>query len=153
MVLDAQGNYSRPDVATRHVHVITKDHIGPMSRQPKTFSAKFQAGEVIKVTLLGATQVPGAPIYHIGGGAWIEHATADVGDILPMADVTAAIAIAQERQAAVAAYRKAEAAKPNPAPVAPLSAAELAELRAMLAAKATPAAPAHSPVENPAPVG
>ena len=149
MPFNADGTYAGTDAATPPALVAEKAYTGQLRSGHPTPVA---AGQVLAVQAMGTTNALAQPS-HPAGAVWIEHATAKPMDVLPEAEVAGGIALMAQHKAAIEAYRNAEAAKPKPAPVVPLSAAELAELRAMLAAKATPAAPAHSPVENPAPVG
>lgn len=113
-MFDAHGNYSPPDVATRHVLVVTKAFTGTLQAG---FSVPIAAGTVLRVVNLGQTQVAAGmgPQFHqqAANVALIEHATAKEGDILPMSDVTAGVAVAEKKQAAVhAAIAARKAAAP-----------------------------------------
>ena len=136
-----------PDVLTRHVVVTTEAFTLKGAGSVHTFG--IGAGQVTWVGMLGQTQIDaiGPQLPRSGGkvvGALIEHPTAKVGDVLPMAEVTAAVATAKQKQAAVAGQRAAreaaahtarQAAAQEAAKSPPLTAAEREQLRKLLAAK------------------
>lgn len=137
------------DVLTRHVVVTTEAFTLKGAGSVHTFG--IGAGQVTWVGMLGQTQIDaiGPQLPRSGGkvvGALIEHPTAKVGDVLPMAEVTAAIETAKTKQAAVAGQRAArekqaqearDAASKEAASSPPLTAAEREQFRKMLAAKPT----------------
>ena len=132
MAFDAEGNYSPPDAATRHVLVVTKAHDGFLGQG--RFPIAVPAGQVLAVAMLGQTNVPGHGVQYRNPNAaavWIEHATAEPKHVLTEAEFAPLVAAAEKKQAAVQAFWTAMKAK----------------------AEAAKAAPAHSPLENPAPVG
>lgn len=131
-MFDAQENYSPPDQATPHALVATEAFTGQLHAG---FRVKITAGTVLAVANLGATNVATGQGPRHPKAALIEHVTAKVGDILPMDEVTPAIATAKAKAEAVQKYRAAEAAKPQPPPVPALTAAEIVALRALIAPK------------------
>jgi hypothetical protein len=140
MAFDTQGNYTGSDEPTRHVAVATKSFLVGR-RGPHQFPVA--AGTVTLVRMWGQTQLSplAEPMLNgpqmMGNMAWIEHATANVGDVLPMDEVTPAIVTAKTKQEAIAKYRAAEAAKPKPPPVPALTAEEVVALRSLIAKPAT----------------
>ena len=128
MPFNADGSYTGTDAATPHALVAMEAYTGQLRSGHPTPVA---AGQVLAVQAMGTTNALVQPP-HPRGAAWIEHATAKPMDVLPEADVAAGIALMAQRKAAIEAYRKAEAAKPKPAPVVPLTAQELAALRALI---------------------
>ena len=56
-MFDAQGNYSPPDAATRHVLVVTKAHDGFLGLG--RFPIAVPAGQVLAVATMGQTNVAG----------------------------------------------------------------------------------------------
>lgn len=109
MAFDSNGSYSPPDAPTRFAHVATKDGTIPIGRNPSMgHQAAIKTGQVTQVKMMGHTNVADAGIMHLLGGAWIEHATAQVGDVLSTGELSAAVALATKRQAAVAAYQQQE---------------------------------------------
>ena len=129
MPFNADGSYTGTDAATPHALVATKAYTGQLRSGHPTPVA---AGQVLAVQAMGTTNALAQPP-HPHGAAWIEHATAKPMDVLTAAEVAVGVALMANRKAAIEAYRKAEAAKPKPAPVVPLSAHELAALRALIA--------------------
>lgn len=124
MPFTAQGAYTGEDAPTPHVEVVTETFVGILQARRQV---TVLAGTVLEAAPLGVTQVgkvapshkpaierDGKPVT-----AWMEHPTAKVGDVLPMADITAAIEVAVGKRAKIAEYWAAEAAKPKP-PVAPV---------------------------------
>ena len=101
MAFDAHGNYIlRSDKAVRHVlvatHAVAQDHNGKSVDRP--------VGYVMHVAMLGHTNVPGAGKGNsVAKAAWIEHATAKVGDVLTHAGFAPLIADAEKKTAAVKA--------------------------------------------------
>ncbi len=99
-------------------------------------------GAVLKQQSIGTTNVLAAHPHGPGEAAWIEHATAKGGDVLPADEVTAGTNLMAQHKAAIATYRAAEAAKPKTPPSITLGATTLTEmeltaLKAMLVAKPT----------------
>lgn len=132
IMFDAEGNYAPPDQPTPHALVVTKAFTG---RLRSGFPVNIAAGTVLAVAPLGHTNVAtGAGPKH-PHAALIE-ATAEVGDVLSEAVITAGIATAATKQAAVQKFRAAEAAKPVTASLTvgktTLTEADVAALKAML---------------------
>ena len=130
-MFDASGNYAPPDSRTPHALVATKTHKAILrSGGP----VNLPAGHVFQVAPLGASEYDSAPRHpnNAAEAVWIEHTTAQPGDVLSMDVVMPAVATAKTRAEAVAKYRAAEAAKPQPPVVAPLTAEEIAALRALI---------------------
>ncbi len=112
-MFDAQGNYSLPDVAVPHVLVATR---AATARTRGGYTVPIAAGQVLDAQTMGTTNVPGASnrAPPDAAAAWIEHAIAKPMDVLPMDEVTAGVAAMEKKRTAIAAYRVAEAAKPQP---------------------------------------
>lgn len=109
MAFDSNGNYSPPDAPTRFVHVATKDGTVPVGHNPGMgHEAAIKAGQVTQIKTMGYTNVASAGVMHLLGGAWIEHATAQVGDVISASELSAAVALATKRQAAVKAFQEQE---------------------------------------------
>jgi hypothetical protein len=126
-MFNADGSYSLPDQATPHALVVTETFTG---RSQGGFpTPPYPKGFVLAVQSLGATNIAAGQGPQHPKAALIEHATAKVGDVLTDADVAAGVALAATRQAAVANYRAAEAAKPQP-PAGPTLEQRVAALEA-----------------------
>lgn len=131
-MFDAEGNYSPPDQATLHALVVT----APLAAQFRAGGGwPIPKGGVIGVAALGISNAAAGQGPRHPHAVLIEHPTAKVGDVLPDAEVTVALATTQAHHAAWAKYRAAEAEKPAVPGTAPLTAAEIAELRALIVAK------------------
>ena len=107
MAFDNNDNYSPPDMPTRFVHLATEDGIAALARGDG-HTATIKAGHVTKVATMGHTNVAAATTMPAVSGMWVEHATAQVGDVLSASELSAAVALAMKRQAAVAAYQHQE---------------------------------------------
>ena len=129
MPFNADGSYTGTDAATPHVLVAKKAYTGQLRSGHPTPVA---AGQVLAVQAMGTTNALAQPQHpHWRGVDRARDREADGradggrGRCRRRAD--------GERKAAIEVYRKAEAAKPKPAPVVPLTAHELAALRALIA--------------------
>lgn len=107
MAFDVQGNYTSPDTPTRFVHVATKDGVAQFARGDG-HTAMVKVGQVTNIAMMGHTNVAAATTMPVVDGAWIEHATAQVGDVLSTSELSAAVALATKRQAAVKAFQEQE---------------------------------------------
>ena len=103
-MFDATGKYTPPDVPTRHVVVV---HTAYTGRLRNGMPVPVAAGLVTWEGMRGQTQVAamGPPMHP--NMAMVEHATAKAGDILPMDEVTPAVATATTKQNAVRTYQDA----------------------------------------------
>jgi hypothetical protein len=133
-MFDADGNYSPPDGATRHVLVATDAFTGQLTAG---FPIKIAKGQVLQVAMLGQTNVQVGHGPQHPRGTLVEHPTAQIGDILTDADMAVRIGTARAKQAAVAKFRDAEAAKPAAPPSltvggVTLTESDVAALKAML---------------------
>ena len=135
------------DPMTRHVVVATEAHTGVL-RAPGELVADVPKGYVQKLLLTCQTHIAdGITGIGLKDGrgkivrAFIEHPTAEVGDVLPDSELTPALEIAAKKladmherrkvaQAAQAATQAKEAEEP------PLTAADRKALRALLTPKA-----------------
>jgi len=132
-MFDVQGNYTPPDEVTTHALVVTEAFTGQLRGG---FPINVPKGTVLAVQALGYTNVAAGQGPRHPKAALIESATAKVGDVLADGEVVPAIAIAAARQAAVAKFRAAEAAKPKPPP-GPTLEERVAALEAKAAKPAT----------------
>jgi hypothetical protein len=112
-MFNADGSYSPPDTAAPLALVVTEAFTGQLRGG---FPVNVAKGTVLAVQSLGHTNVAAGQGPRHPKAVLIEHATAKVGDVLPMDEVTPAIAAAKAKQEAIAKYRAAEAAKPKPPP-------------------------------------
>ena len=133
--LNADGTYTYDgkDARTPHALVATTAYLGQLQRGGRSMVLK---GNVFSVEPLGITNVMAGQGARHPHGVLIEHPTAQPGDILPDHEVAAGITTAAAKQAAVAAYRAAEAAKPKPPP-GPTLEERVAALEAKIAKPAT----------------
>lgn len=118
MAFDSNNNYSPPDVETRHVVVATKAFTDRATGHPN-FSVTVPVGTVGKVVpALGHTQIGKVGPALSPETALIEHATANVGDVLTEKEVAAAVKTQASKLESVRASqeaRRAETSKAKPA--------------------------------------
>lgn len=107
------------DKLTRHVVVTTKAFTATLPG-PGLHKVPVPAGLVTWAGMLGQTQIRfiGPPMPRDSGvvvGTLIENETAQVGDVLPESEITPAVALAAQKQEAVAAAiaARAKAEKPQ----------------------------------------
>lgn len=102
-MFDQDHNYAPPDVMTRRVSVVTV----PFNIKVGTFTYPVVAGTVTHMAMRGATHIdlPPKPPEN-GAQAWIEHGTANVGDVLPMSEVSPLVETAKAKEASVRSYWK-----------------------------------------------
>ena len=119
-MFDASGNYAPPDQATPHVLVATTPFTGQLQRGGKVPVVR---GQVIDTATLGFTNIAAGMGPKHPHGALIEHPTAKLGDVLSEADLTAGVAAAAAKLAAVQKFWAAEKAKHAAAALEPKPAA------------------------------
>jgi hypothetical protein len=134
-----------PDVATRHVLVVAEAFTGRLRWAYKgrpAPSPPVPVGYVMTSDTLGQTNVHAGQGPHHPNCVLIEHPTAEPGDVLTEAEITAGIAAAKEKQALVPEQQKAREAQRQAAVAAQAQKqqalealpAEVAALKAELAA-------------------
>lgn len=109
-MFDANNNYSPPDEPTRHVLVSTKPFVDSLGAHPN-FRTTIPAGTVGGVFIRGHTQIAKLGPRGSPETALIEHATAEMGEVLPMEEVNTAIATHAVKQASMKASREARRAE------------------------------------------
>ena len=96
------------DVATRHVSVVAEPFLGQLQSGGKT---RVLRGNVLAVDMLGQTNIHAGQGPRHPNATLIEHPTAMPGDIIPEAELVAALETATAKQALVPEQQKAREAQ------------------------------------------